>query len=176
MKKILLLSFVLLGGCSGSDITDLEEFVRDTSEKPRGRIKALPEFKPYSAFAYSASALRSPFESPAAFDASEDIGLDLVDAPDKNRRKMLLERFALGELSLVGTLAKSEALELKALIKAADGSVHVLEQGHFLGKNNGRVTRISESRVDIVEVVPNGSGGWISRPQTIGMEESAEAN
>jgi type IV pilus assembly protein PilP len=174
MKKIILLSLVILVGCGESNIEDLESFVRDTSDKPRGRIKALPEFQPYSSFAYSASGLRSPFESPMSFDEVSDIGLDTVEAPDENRKKMVLESFSLGELTLVGTLSKNTAT-LKALVKTSSGSVHVLEEGQFIGKNNGRVIRVAESKIDIVEVVPNGNGGWISRPQSMGMNVSSGA-
>lgn len=58
MKKIILLSFLFIVGCSDSNFSDLEVYVQETADKPRGRIKPLPEFKPYSAFSYSASALR----------------------------------------------------------------------------------------------------------------------
>jgi type IV pilus assembly protein PilP len=87
---------------------------------------------------------------------------------------MVLESFSLGELTLVGTLSKNTAT-LKALVKTSSGSVHVLEEGQFIGKNNGRVIRVAESKIDIVEVVPNGNGGWISRPQSMGMNVSSGA-
>ena len=175
MKKIILLSFIFLVGCSDSNIDDLEVYVQATTDKPRGRVKPLPEFKPYSAFAYSASALRSPFESPIAFEESSDRSLDLVDAPDENRSRDPLERYALNELTFVGTLAK-DSLQLKALIKTYSGSVHILEEGEYIGKNNGLVVKVTESKVDIVEVVPNGSGGWISRPQAMGIKVSSGVN
>lgn len=175
MKKIILLSFLFVLGCSDSNMSDLEMYVQETAEKPRGRIKPLPEFKPYSAFAYSASALRSPFESPVAFEESAGHSLDLVDAPDENRLQEPLERYPLNELSLVGTLAK-DSQKLQALIKTDGGSVHMLEEGQYIGKNNGLVINVAESRVDIVEVVPNGSGGWISRPQTMGIKVSSGVN
>ena len=64
MNRIILLSFAFLTACTGgADVADLEQFVVDTAAKPKGRIKPLPEFQPYSAFIYSASAMRSPFES-----------------------------------------------------------------------------------------------------------------
>jgi type IV pilus assembly protein PilP len=132
----------------------------------------LPEFKPYSAFAYSASALRSPFESPVAYEESTDQVLDLVDAPDKNRKHFPLEKYALNELTLVGTLSQDGAA-LKALIKVASGGVYLLEEGQYIGKNNGRVVSVSEARINISEIVPNGSGGWISRPQAMGIKESS---
>jgi type IV pilus assembly protein PilP len=175
MKKLILISFVFILGCSDSNLSELEGFVRDTAEKPRGRIKPLPEFKPYSAFAYSASALRSPFKSPVAFEENIGHSLDLVDAPDLNRQSQTLERYPLNELKLVGTLTNN-ALGLRALIKTSNGSVHLLAQGQYIGKNNGRVLNVAESRIDIIEIVPNGSGGWISRPQTMGIEGSTGEN
>lgn len=83
MKKLLLLSIVFLTACSDSGVTDLEEFIAQTTAKPKGRIAPLPEFQPYSAFIYSASAMRSPFESPVAFEALTSRIDDTVDAPIK---------------------------------------------------------------------------------------------
>lgn len=175
MKKIILLSFLFVVGCSDSNIVDLEEYVRETTDKPRGRIKPLPEFKPYSAFAYSASSLRSPFDSPVAYQELANQSSDSVDAPDSNRAKQPLESYPLNELSLVGTLSKSDS-SLKALVKTSGGSVHVIEAGSYLGKNFGRVIQVAESKLDIIETVPNGSGGWISRPQTMGIKASSGVN
>lgn len=172
MRLLILLSFILVTGCSDSNLSDLESFVRDTADKPRGRIKPLPEFKPYSAFAYSASALRSPFESPVAYEESTGQVLDLVDAPDQNRLKFPLEGYPLNELTLVGTLSQGNK-GLKALIKTASGSVHLVEKDQYLGKNNGLITSVTETKINMVEVVPNGNGGWISRPQAMGISESS---
>jgi len=173
MRVLILTSLIFLVACSGSsDIVDLEEFVASTAEKPRGRIPALPEFKPYSAFIYSASAMRSPFKSPAVFEELIQQKADSVAAPDLNRPKDPLERFALGEVVLVGTIAKENSSELKALLKTASGSVYVAERGHYVGKNNGKIIHVDEAKVDILETVPDGSGGWIARPQSLGFAGS----
>ncbi len=174
MKKIVFISFLFLAGCfGGSDVADLEEFVGETTAKPRGRIRALPEFKPYSAFVYGASAMRSPFESPVTFEELSSRFVTTVDAPERSRRKEPLERYALGELSLVGTLSKSEADSLKALIRTNGGNVHVVKVGQYMGKNHGRIIEISETQLSLIEVVPSGSGGWISRPHSMGLNQSA---
>ena len=174
MKKLLLLSVIFLVACSDSNTGDLEEFIAQTSAKPKGRITPLPEFKPYSAFIYSASALRSPFESPVAFEEMSNRVDDTVEAPDQSRAKEALERYNLNELSLVGTLSKDIDGKLKALVKTQSGNVHMVEENQHMGKKHGRVVKISDSKVEIIEVVPNGSGGWISRPQTLGLNQSAE--
>ncbi len=174
MKKIVFISFIFLTACfGGTDINDLEVFVADTTAKPRGKIKPLPEFQPYSAFVYGASALRSPFESPVVFDEMASRYATLVEAPDNSRRKGPLESYSLGELSLVGTLSKGEEGQLNALIQTSAGNVHVVQTGQYLGKNHGRILKILESQLDLMEVVPNGSGGWISRPHSMGLRESA---
>jgi len=174
MKILVLISFIFLTACyGGSDVDDLEVFVADTTAKPRGRIKPLPEFQPYSTFVYGASALRSSFESPVAFEEMASRYATQVEAPDSLRRKQPLERYSLGELSLVGTLSKGEDDDLKALIQTAGGNVHVVNVGQYMGKNNGRILNILDSQLDLIEVVPNGSGGWISRPHSMGMKDSA---
>ncbi|EAT12424.1 pilus assembly protein PilP [Bermanella marisrubri] len=176
MKKLVISSLVLLTACSsGTDTDDLQSFVSETLNTQRGRIQPLPEFQPYSAYVYSASALRSPFESPVVFEEMASQMDNAVDAPDESRRKEPLERYTLGELTLVGTLSKSESGALKALIKTFSGSVHTVEEGNYMGKNHGRIINISESKVDLIEVVPNGSGGWISRPHSMGLQASARS-
>ncbi|MFT5591990.1 MAG: type IV pilus assembly protein PilP [Oceanicoccus sp.] len=173
MKRLLLLSIIFLAACSDSNTSDLQEFIAETTAKPKGRIAPLPEFKPYSAFIYSASALRSPFESPVAFEELSNRVDDTVDPPSQVRVKEALERYNLSELSLVGTLSKDVDGKLKALVKTQAGNVHMVEQGQYMGKNHGRIVNVNDNKIEIIEVVPNGSGGWISRPQTLGLNQSA---
>ncbi len=174
MRILILISFIFLAACDGSSaVDDLEVFVADTTAKPRGRIKPLPEFQPYSSFVYGASALRSPFESPVVFEEMASRYVTQVEAPDNERRKQPLERFPLGELKLVGTLSKGESGSLNALVQTSAGNVHVVQTGHYMGKNNGQILNILDDQIDLIEVVPSGSGGWISRPHSMGLKESA---
>ena len=174
MKKLVFVSFIFLTACFGEvDTSDLEVFVADTTAKPKGRIKPLPEFQPYSSFVYGASGLRSPFESPVAYSEVSNRVASMVEPPDSTRRKEALERYPLGELSLVGTLSREEDDLPAALIRTTGGSVHVAGVGQYMGKNHGRILNISDTQLDLMEVVPNGSGGWISRPHSMGLNESA---
>ena len=40
-----------------------------------------------------------------------------------------------------------------------------------MGKNHGRIVEITELQINLVEIVPTGSGGWIERPQSITLQE-----
>lgn len=175
MKVILWLSLILLTACGAvTDTSDLESFIAETDAKPRGRIPPMPEFTPYSAFVYGASALRSPFRSPVMFEEIASRLATLVDAPDETRPKQALENYTLGELTLVGSLSKVENGDLKALVQTSAGNVHVVQVGQYLGKNHGKIISINDTQLDLIEVVPNGSGGWITRPHSMGLKESAE--
>ena len=178
MKLIFLLFSLILVGCTGgSDTSDLQGFTSEVLAKPRGRIEPLPEFKPYSAFVYGASGLRSPFESPVEMKDAIQIQSSSVNAPNLNRPKQPLEYYSLGELELVGTLAKADGdTRLNALIQTSEANVHTITVGGYLGKNHGRVIGIKDNQLNIIEVEPNGSGGWISRPHTMLIKGSAGDN
>jgi len=69
---------------------------------------------------------------------------------------------------MVGTLANGGGRY--ALIKGGDG-VHRVKIGDYLGRNHGRIVEISDAGVDVVEIVPDGEGGWLERPRSLTLKE-----
>jgi len=57
------------------------------------------------------------------------------------------------------------------LVKDTDGVVHRVHMRNYLGQNNGKITAIAEDHIDLVELVPNGSGGWMERQATVALGE-----
>lgn len=161
---------VLLSGCFGSsDTSDLRQFMDATLNKPRGRIEPIPVFKPYEFFNYSAAGLRSPFELPVVEESDIQVQLGTDIRPDMDRPKEHLEQYPLGSLAMVGTLKKADGI-LWALVKDGDGNVVRIAEGQHMGQNYGRVTSINEYRINLIETVPNGLGGWVERPRTLALE------
>ena len=161
-----------LAGCTqGGDFSDLDRFMEETRAKPRGHVEPLPEFQAYEAFTYSAADRRAPFEPPI------DVQLTMLDEqpestvePDLDRPKEVLENYGLTDLEMVGTLTSANG-NLFALIEDADGGIHMVRNGNYMGTNYGRIIGISETRVELLEIVPNGSGGWVERPRSLSLEE-----
>jgi type IV pilus assembly protein PilP len=91
--------------------------------------------------------------------------------PDLDRPKEVLEYYQIGQLRLVGTLQRNDSPTLWALVSDNEGGVHRVKSGQFMGKNHGKVVEVYEDRVDLIEIVPNGNGGWIERPRTVGLED-----
>jgi type IV pilus assembly protein PilP len=176
IKYSLLSLFCLcIAGCSGAgDTSDLQAFIDEVTAKPRGRIEPLPEFAHYSPFTYSASGLRSPFESPLELRAMQmELKGNKHVKPDLTRVSEPLEAYAIADIELVGTLAKADSESLNALMRAAGGSVHVVAVGNYLGKNYGKIMKIGDDYVEIIEIVPSGDGGWLERPRTMVVKDSA---
>ncbi|GGY79296.1 pilus assembly protein PilP [Marinobacter zhanjiangensis] len=165
------LATVLVGCTQESGFSDLDRFMEETRAKPRGHVEPLPEFQAYEAFTYSAADRRAPFEPPV------DVQLTMLDEspestvePDLDRPKEVLENFGLTELQMVGTLTSSGG-NLFALIEDAEGGIHRVRTGNYMGTNYGRIIGISETRVELLEIVPNGQGGWVERPRSLSLEE-----
>ena len=88
--------------------------------------------------------------------------------PDETRVKQFLEGFNIELFEMVGTLANDNGSF--ALVSGA-GGVHRVKVGDYLGRNDGRIVAIDSAKIDVVEIVPDGDGGWLERPRTLPLKE-----
>lgn len=174
ISSVLLSCTALLTACSGGGgYADLDAFMKEADNAPSGRIEPLPDMVVYESFSYSEAGARAPFTPPIE---KVDIGIEVAEdqsniRPDNDRPKELLESFQLSQLSMVGTLQKEGTDTLWALIADNAGGVHRVKEGQYMGKNHGRVVGIYSGSVNLIEIVPNGGGGWIERPRSVTLEE-----
>jgi type IV pilus assembly protein PilP len=164
----LILSIVLVGfaaaACSGGQ-SDLQKWIEETKKKPGGRIQALPEVKPYESFAYAAANLRSPFQPVGPSINGNQAGL----RPSTRRNREFLEGFSLDTLKMVGTFKVGK--NFYGLVQSKDGLVHKVQPGNYLGQNDGKVTEITVSKISLVEIIPDGLGGYIERPASLALTD-----
>ncbi len=163
-----LLSLGLVGCVGGEDFSDLQALMDDVYKRPQGAIEPLPKFQPYEVFTYSAAALRSPFQPPVKIDLANQQRRSASVKPDEARIKQFLEGFNIEIFEMVGTLGKDGSVF--ALVRGA-GGVHRVKVGDYLGRNHGRVIAIDEVKIEVVEIVPDGEGGWLERPRSLALNE-----
>jgi type IV pilus assembly protein PilP len=169
IKPVLFLSFFIVSGCNGGgNFSDLQAYMDEVRARPKGEIEPLPKFQPYESFTYSAAALRSPFQPPVKLEMADRQKGSKDVKPDEARTKQFLEGFNIETFVMVGTLANDSGAF--ALVSGA-GGVHRVRVGDYLGRNHGRILSIEESRVDVVEIVPDGEGGWLERPRSLSLKE-----
>jgi type IV pilus assembly protein PilP len=164
---VLVMAGLIIAGCSGDKLSDLRSFVDAEKAKPGGRVQPIPEVKPFDSFTYRPAGRRSPFDpwgqntGSAKSSGSSKGGVH----PDPSRRREALEAFPLDTLRMVGTMAQKG--KMWAIIKAPDHMVYRVTLKNYLGQNNGLITRISEDKVELVEIVPDGLGGWQERQASL---------
>ena len=164
-RTMLCLSLLALGGCS-QDTSDLQTFIAQTKSAHVGSVKPIPQFKPYESFSYSAAELRDPFVATVDLEDDGSTKTSLLN-PDSSRPRQPLEVFPLDTLSMVGTLEQNS--EHWGLIKDPQNIVHRVQVGHYMGQSEGRIIEISESAIHLVEIVPDGIGGYIERDASIAI-------
>lgn len=166
MRLLLLLIAVLaVGGCTRGS-SDLHQWVARQKAQKGAPLPPLPVIKTFESFEYKDQALRDPFgPSPA-----EDVhAAQSGPRPNENRPREPLEAFSLDSLKMVGTIGVGKDME--ALIKDPGGVIHQVHKNDYMGQNYGRVTDIAEDHVDLVELVPNGAGGWMERKASMALDE-----
>jgi len=167
LKRLTIVSSALfLGACGGSDVSDLERFVSDKTERPGGLIEPIPTFTAYEAFAYSAQGMRSPFDRPVEVVQLAALRLRSTVAPDRARAREFLEQFSVDSLMLVGKL-KRQGVEW-ALLRDPSGGIHRVREGNYVGPDHGKVVDVGDDYVAIMEIVTDGTAnGWVERPRTL---------
>lgn len=164
---LVLLAAALVGGCADDGMRDLHKFVEEVKARPAGPIKPVPEIKPAETYTYAAADRRDPFvpEKPDAEPAQQ------VTAggprPDPNRRREELEQFPLDTLRMVGTLEQND--ETWALVQSKDKTIYRVQSGNHMGLNDGRITRITEEKIELTELIPDGAGGYLERQATVAL-------
>lgn len=172
LARAILCSVIALAvtGC-GSDMSDLSQFVDQAKAAERRPLPKLPEMKPHETFTYRDAGLRDPFEIISfnqAQPGSEQRSTSKL-RPDEARPKEPLEAFPLDSLRMVGVLEQQGSTW--ALVRATDGTIHRVRKGNYVGQNYGKITQISENEVDLVEIVPDGLGGYVERNAALALSE-----
>ena len=160
---------LLAAGCargitsSPGDAPNLEKWTVDVRARPAPPLDPLPVMQQFETFEYTAQNMRDPFSD--AWSNADSGGL----RPDPNRRKETLEQYPLDSLDMVGTIGGGG--NLIALVMAPDKVTYRVRPGAYLGQSDGRITGVHEDRIELVELVPDGAGGWLERPASIALED-----
>lgn len=157
-----------LVACSSGNHSDLTAFMENVKNQPRGAIEPLPPLRTYDSYVYNVAGLRSPFDPPV--DATEIVARSGPKVePEVGRLKEYLESFNIDSLSMVGSLGSGS--NFWALILDGDGGINRVGVGSYMGKNHGKVVSASPTQIDLIEIVPDGHGGWLQRPRTLKLSE-----
>jgi type IV pilus assembly protein PilP len=173
----ILIVCVPLAGCGGGSMADLRSYVAEIKTRPGTPIEDLPPIQPYVVYTYpcdGAIQCVDPFEPfyldpPRPTDDGTTAVSDNGISPNFDRNREELESYPLDALRMMGTLEKGE--QFWAILRDPDTIIHRVQVGNFIGQNNGKITGISEDRIELLEIIPDGRGGWEERQAELALAE-----
>ncbi len=158
-----LMTTFMMAACTG-DVSDLETFVENTKTRYQGSVEPPPPFEPYANYVYSTGEMRDPFSEPAKKDDPSAQG-----SPEGGRRKEPLEFFPLDTLKMVGVIEQRG--QIWGLVRDPEGKIHRVQRGDHAGQNYGEITLITDTKINFLEIVADGQGGWVEREISLSLSE-----
>ncbi|MDO5610555.1 MAG: pilus assembly protein PilP [Pseudomonadota bacterium] len=159
---------MMVAGC-GRSITDtpgdapnLVEWIAQVRARPAPPLEPVPVIKPFETFQFDGAGVRDPFDADAVVQNSGGL------RPDANRRRQPLEAYPLDSLDMVGTLGAGAGTV--GLVMGPDKVTYRVVRGNYLGQSDGRVVAVYQDRIELIELVSDGAGGWLERPASIMLE------
>jgi type IV pilus assembly protein PilP len=160
----------MIAACGG-DMSDLNSFIVETKQAHHGKVDPLPEFPPYKTFTYDATDVRDPFRpqtDPTALPADAQVEYT-GPRPEATRRREPLESYPVDALKMVGLLQQKS--QTWGLVKDPEGTIHRVQPGNYAGQNHGKIVKVTETKIDIVELVTDGLSGWVNRDAQLAMAD-----
>lgn len=165
---VLLLLILTVAGCD-TDKSDLKAYIAEVKARTSSDIEPIPQIAGYKPYRYQQNDRRSPFQPFVTQQRERGLQSKSGITPDFDRYQGPLEQFPLDALNMLGTLSVGDTRY--ALIGAPDDVVYRVAAGDHMGTNFGTVTAITNTAVQLVEIVPNGLGGYKKRPAKIALAD-----
>ena len=168
----IVIGVLLLSACN-DDTAEQKEFIDQIQASATPKVEPIPKMREFTHFSYDAVNLRSPFVAPEP----EVIESKMVQVrnclhPDPNRARGLLEKYPLDNLEMKGTIATANVIW--ALIKASDQGLYRIKQGEYMGLYHGEVVSVNPDHIELLELIPDGTGCWKERLTKVEIHESEE--
>lgn len=161
-------SAMLLGACDREQ-DDLRAYIERINDRPGRSLEPLPEIQEFERYAYAPAERREPFVPLRQERRRERV--DTGPRPDEQRARGVLEAYPLDALKMVGLVERGG--RRYALIRDPDRIIHRVPVGTYAGENHGRIVSIEPRRVQLIELVPDGFGGWTERSAELPMDDDA---
>lgn len=160
-----LVPVIFLAGCSDRIGTAEQQMldIRNANAQP---IEPPPKTELVDDFVYSAANLRSPFMPPSLLNAQLAPVSNEGVRPDVMRVKEPLEQYELSQLIFRGLVISPEGQQY-GLVQRPDGTIASVKVGDYIGVNDGRIVEITNTQINLIEIVPDSRVGFIEKPQSL---------
>ncbi|HSI49302.1 MAG TPA: pilus assembly protein PilP [Ideonella sp.] len=161
-----------MAGCSG-DNQEIQAWMDQQAKEVKPNVQPISPPRKFEPEPYVGSVAPEPFGAGkmVAGTRLDARGSNAILTAEMRRRKQPLESYPLDGMKMVGSVNKSG--QPHALLKV-QGLLHYVKAGDYLGQNFGKIIRISETELELREIVQDASGEWIERTSTLQLQESGQ--
>lgn len=166
-----LVLLLMLSACGDASVNEVRQWMETTKAEVRPQVQPLSEPKKFIPFGYVNKSEIDPFNPNKLLGAIAKLKDSTKKGPviDETRVREYLEGYPLDTLKMVGFLEKKGVFV--ALIQV-EKSVYQVKVGNYVGQNHGKITKITESEVDISEIVQDATGDNVEHEAKLELQET----
>ena len=174
--SMLMLCALSMWGCGSSGEDELRQWMVNERAQAKPRITPISEPKQFLPQPYVAEEGMEPFNVLKLTQALRRESAQVASnaaliAPEMARRKEPLEAFPLDAMAMVGSMNKNGK---PTALLTVDKLLYQVQLGNYLGQNYGRITAITETSIQLREIVQDPTGDWIERMTSLELQEEAK--
>jgi len=165
---------IILAGCDFGDKNDLVQWMSQLRATTKARVTPISEPVHFFPQDYNSIAEIAPFDpirltQALRRESSRNAGSSELITPELSRRKEPLEAYPLDAVSMVGSLNKEG---IPSALLVVDNLLYQVRLGNHLGQNYGKIMGITETNIQLREIVQDSMGDWEERMVTLELQEA----
>jgi len=174
--SLIMLCALSMWGCGSSGEDELRQWMANERAQAKPRITPISEPKQFLPQPYVVEEGMEPFNVLKLTQALRRESAQVASnaaliAPEMARRKEPLEAFPLDAMAMVGSMNKNGK---PTALLTVDKLLYQVQLGNYLGQNYGRITAITETSIQLREIVQDPTGDWIERTTSLELQEEAK--
>ena len=174
--SLIMLCALPMWGCGSTGEDELRQWMANERAQAKPRVTPISESKQFLPQPYVADEGMEPFNvlklTQALKRESAQVATNAaLIAPEMARRKEPLEAFPLDAMAMVGSMNKNGK---PTALLTVDKLLYQVQLGNYLGPNYGRITAITETSIQLREIVQDPTGDWIERTTSLELQEEAK--
>jgi type IV pilus assembly protein PilP len=171
--SLIMLCTLSMLGCGSSGEDELRQWMANERAQAKPRITPISEPKQFLPQPYVVEEGMEPFNVLKLTQALRRESAQVASnaaliAPEMARRKEPLEAFPLDAMAMVGSMNKNGK---PTALLTVDKLLYQVQLGNYLGQNYGRITAITETSIQLREIVQDPTGDWIERITSLELQE-----
>lgn len=168
-----LLASVFLAGCGPSGEEELRTWMQELRASIRPRVVPITEPKQFIPQNYVGESGMDPFNvakltQALRRDSAQVSAVSSLVSPEMARRKQPLEAYPLDAMTMVGSLNKAG---MPTALLRVEKLLYQVRVGDYVGQNHGKIVKITETGIQIREIVQDVSGDWVERMTSLDLQE-----